>query len=377
MPRSSAPILLSIVSVVSLALGGACTFAPPTGSANSGSAAAGGPLGSGASSGTGTGLVSGGGAQSGSANNGGMNCATVNQPVNKLPPDILLIQDKSGSMADSADGSCTQNCGMNSKWSQMTAGLMQVLTSTDMGVNWGLKWFASPNGGTCGVNQGADVPIAAMNAARINTAIMGQNPSSSTPTRMAVNAGAAYMMTVNDANPKFLLLATDGLPNCIPTNNGGTCTNNCQTSDMQGAIDAVTTAAGMGFPTFVVGIATTSDPTSDATLNAMAMMGGKPQANGPPYYYPVANQQDLVNALGSIVSIASTCVFTIPQPPNNSTDQTHIGVQVNGTDLPQDTSHANGWDFSGTGQVTVYGSQCNAIMAGTATVAIVFKCIVG
>jgi len=371
MPRSSAPLL----SVVIFALGGACTFAPPA-AGGAGATSGGGPLGSAASSGTGTGLIGGGGAQTGQANISGMNCAAVMQPVAKLPPDILLIQDKSGSMNDAADGSCTGNCGANSKWSQTTAALTQVLTSTDATVNWGLKFFASPNGGACGVTNGADVAIAANNSGAINNLIGRTTPGNSTPTRMAVGAGSAYMSTVNDANPKFLLLATDGLPNCIPTTGGGTCTNNCQTSDMAGAVQAVTDALSAGFPTFVVGIATSSDPTSDQTLNAMAMAGGKPQASGPPYYYPVASQQQLVDALNAIVVIAGTCVFTIPPPPNSDTDQMHIGVQVNGTEISHDTGHSNGWDYTGTNQVTVYGSSCDAIMAGTATVQIVFKCIV-
>src|SRR5262249_1312437 len=200
----------------------------------------------------------------------------------------------------------------------------------------------------------------------------GQTPGNSTPTRAAVAAGSAYMGTVNDANPKFLLLATDGLPNCMPGCSGNTA---CQASDMSGAIQAVTDAANAGFPTFVVGIATTSDPMSDATLTGMANAGGRPRA-GSPTYYPVMNQQDLVDALNAIVVIAGTCVFTIPNPPNSDTDAMHIGVQVNGAEINRDTGHSNGWDYTGTNQVTVYGSSCNAIMAGTATVAIVFKCIV-
>ncbi len=365
MPRSSA---LVVVIVAGFAIG-ACTFAPPA--AGGAAASNGGPLGSGASSGTGTGLIGGGGAQTGTGNITGMNCAAVPQAVAKLPPDILLVQDKSGSMNDAADGSCTGNCGANSKWSQTIAALMQVMTATDTDVNWGLKFFTSPNAGTCGVNDGADVAIAANNAARINTTLGNTTPGSSTPTRVAIEKGAAYLMTVNDQNPKFLLLATDGLPNCIPGN------SNNQAADMQGAIDAVTNAAGAGFPTFVVGIATTSDPMSDATLNGMATAGGKPRANGPPSYYPVMNQQDLVSALMSIVTIAGTCTFQIPAPPNNDTDANHIGVTVNGTEIPQDKNHTNGWDYSGTGQVVVYGSSCNAIMATPpAPVEIVFKCIV-
>jgi len=157
------------------------------------------------------------------------------------------------------------------------------------------------------------------------------------------------------------------------------CSGNtaCQASDMNGAISAVTDAATAGFPTFVVGIATTSDPTSDATLTGMANAGGKPRA-GTPSYYPVMNQADLVAALNAIVVIAGTCVFTVPPPPNNDTDQMHIGVTINGTEIPQDKNHTNGWDFSGTNQVTVYGSNCNAIMSGNPPpmVQIVFKCSV-
>src|SRR6185369_11920465 len=143
MPRSSA---LYVVIAATIALG-ACSFAPPQ--AGGGAASTGSPIGAGASSGTGTGLIGGGGAQTGQANINGMNCAEVPQAVAKLPPDILLILDKSGSMNDSADGTCTGSCGANSKWSQTTAAVTQVITATDMVANWGLKFFTSPGGGMC------------------------------------------------------------------------------------------------------------------------------------------------------------------------------------------------------------------------------------
>ena len=36
------------------------------------------------------------------------NCGAIQSEAMKLPPDILIIQDKSGSMAESADGTCMQ-----------------------------------------------------------------------------------------------------------------------------------------------------------------------------------------------------------------------------------------------------------------------------
>ena len=52
---------------------------------------------------------------------------------------------------------------------------------------------------------------------------------------------------------------------------------------------------------------------------------------------------------------------------------------VDGNELPKDTNHANGWDYTSTGMtaVQVYGSTCDAIMNGQAkSVEIVFKCII-
>src|SRR5262249_60569414 len=108
----------------------------------------------------------------------------------------------------SADGTCTGNCGANSKWSQTTAALMQVITATDASVNWGLKFFASPGGGMCTVNNGADVPIAGNNANAVNNAINGQTPGNSTPTRAAVAAGPADRGRGNSANQASLLLGS-------------------------------------------------------------------------------------------------------------------------------------------------------------------------
>ena len=66
-----------------------------------------------------------------------------------LPPDILIVQDRSLSMTDDnndqpcAGGSASGdgNCGAASKWSQTTTALNTVLSQTDTSVNWGLYWL--------------------------------------------------------------------------------------------------------------------------------------------------------------------------------------------------------------------------------------------
>src|SRR5262249_20809033 len=136
-------------------------------------------------------------------------------------PDILIVQDRSGSMDnDSTDTSCTGGCGAMSKWAQVFAAVQQVVTTTDTTVNWGLKFFADADN-TCGVNNGVAVQVATGTGNAIvqqyqtpTKANGGLTNGSRTPTRAAVAAGAAYLMGLTDMNPRYILLATDGLPNC-------------------------------------------------------------------------------------------------------------------------------------------------------------------
>jgi hypothetical protein len=377
MPRSNA-LVVTFGLLVAAAYGFAgCGFAP---AAKGGAgASSGSPLGTAASSGSGTGLVGGGTNQTGHAAVTGMNCAMVQQPLAKEPPDILIIQDASGSMNnDITDTSCgNSGCGAMSKWAQMTPAINMVVAQTQGTVNWGLKFFADQDA-TCGVTNGVAVPIAPNNANMIATAIMGRTSAnggvtngSRTPTRLAENAGAAYLRGLTDQNPRFILLATDGLPNCAPGADSAA-------DDSAGAVMAVANAEAMGIPTFVVGVATSGMGTADTTLSSMANAGGYPRS-GSPSYYNVSTTAEFVNVLMTLVGVAASCTFTVPDPPNSDTDRAHIGVLVNGTELQRDTNHANGWDYTTSGMtaVEVFGPQCDAIKNGNATsVEIVFKCII-
>src|SRR5262245_13097471 len=118
MPRSNALVIAVGLFAASYGFAG-CGFAPAGSGSSGAGASSGGPLGSGASNGGG--LVGGGAAQNGHGAVTGMNCAAVQQPVAKLPPDILIVLDASGSMNnDIADMSCNNGCGATSKWAQMT-----------------------------------------------------------------------------------------------------------------------------------------------------------------------------------------------------------------------------------------------------------------
>jgi hypothetical protein len=309
---------------------------------------------------------------------GNMGCATFPKSSSKLPPDILIVLDASGSMnEDQTNTSCgNQGCGATSKWALMTPAINQVVSDTQAEVNWGLKFFA--DSGSCGVNNNAAVPVAGMNATAIAASIMGRTSAnggvmngSSTPTRAAENAAVTYLngLAAMDQNPKFIVLATDGQPNCPAS--GSTSTD-----DSPGAITAVTNAKTAGYPTFVVGIAT-GGGAAETTLNSMATAGGYPQAGAATQYYAVSDTAGFASVLRTLVGMASTCNFSIPTPPTNdgTTSREDISVTGDNGTIPQDAN--NGWTYTDTTHtsITLHGSSCDAVMAGTImTVTIIFNC---
>jgi len=289
---------------------------------------------------------SGGGGAGGSIDNSpdAMNCGTADFGLQRVPADVVIVLDRSGSMQDPPPS------GGAAKWDQVTAAINQALGSLQNAIRWGLKFF--PSDDQCGVNPGVDVQVSDASYMQIPGAIGGQYPGGGTPTTDAVHLAGQYLAGIQGPNPKYLLLATDGQPTCA----GGVGFG----GDDQAAIQAVGDVAGMGIHTFVVGIAT--DPMADATLNQMAQNGREPRPGGPPSYYPVGNQQDLTNALMAIAGRVGSCVFPLQMAPP---DPNMVRVTANGMIVPRDSAHMNGWDYGPNNlSIIFYGSWCNQLQSG-------------
>jgi hypothetical protein len=297
------------------------------------------------------------------------NCGVVTTNLQRLPPDILIALDRSGSMRQLPDGtrgddgmgmtSCHTDPACTSKWEEMAPAIQEVVTQTSMEVNWGLKFFGSGGGGnnnSCNVTNTVEVAIAPDNATAVNAAIAGvMTPDTGTPTARVMDVSATYMGGLTTPNPKFILLATDGQPTCR--------NNSAMNADDAAAITAVTNAAMDGVPTFVVGISTANNMMANQTLSAMANAGTRPRM-GDPTYYPVNNRAELVTALRAIATAAGSCTMPlsgVPPDPNN------VGVRVNG-DMRVPQSTTDGWSYgAGMRSIILNGSYCTAVMNGTYT----------
>jgi hypothetical protein len=161
-------------------------------------------------------------------------------------------------------------------------------------------------------------------------------------------------MSLTTPNPRYMVLATDGLPNCNGADNMG---------DDQATIQAVTDLAAAGIPVFVIGVGTQDllggSAGGDATLSAMAKAGGKPRA-GNPSYYPVTTSADFSAALATIGGQIVSCTLQIKTPP----DPTNIAVEADGKRVPP--SATNGWQY-GPGMKTIQltGTWCTDYQNGT------------
>jgi len=389
------------LAIVAVFAAGGCNGFKMAGSTYAGGAGRGGNGGAAGTGGTGgMGGMGGTGGAAGTTGRGGtgpliiidagdgdrptVNCGGKSKTGMKVAPDILILLDRSGSMNDCLmpDAGMNMNCGANSKWAKLIPAITQVVGETDTEVNWGLKFFPDNSASTCSVTSTAAVDVAPGNGAAITTAIMAATQTNGgvvgyngTPTRAAETGAATYLGTLTDSSPKFILLATDGLPTCPASGAGGMM--GAMGDDSASAPPAVAAANTAGFKTFVVGISTTGP--ADTTLSNMANAGGLART-GTPSYYPVASSDELAAAIRTLIGVAATCTFQIGPAPTDdgSTSLDKIDVFGDGKPIMRDTTHTDGYDYTDATkmQIQVYGSRCADIMSGAIVeVSVTFACI--
>ena len=325
------------------------------GSGGTGGGGAGGAGGSGGTGGTGGTGGSGGGGMSN-------NCGVMNFMLAKGgTPDLLIIQDRSGSMAWDAAGNMNPPVGTPTRWSSITAAINQVVSSVNT-VDWGLLFFPGipilpiPD---CSVSSTPAVGCGPNTASAIAKAISGATPNGGTPTMEAINAGVMYFKGNTDGRGHYMLLATDGEPGCGIAD------------ETTGSEQAVTSAAMAGIKTIVVGIGSTG---ADATLSVLANNGGMPNMTaGQKPYYEVSSTADLVTVLNKIAGQIVSCNYPLQMAPPNPD---YLEIDGNGMTIPRDKTHMNGWDYGPNNlSIDFYGPACDALQKGvTTSVSAIFGC---
>ena len=314
-------------------------------------------------------------------------CSTTTADARRLPVNLLIVLDRSGSMQESG------------KWVAAQNGLRTLLGRLDGGIRVGLTMFPAPSGvgpaDRAATYASPVVPIEALSAnrSRLLSTLSNASPSGNTPMYCATEGSRNYYDAFTMDGSRNVILITDGAP-----------TSECTTAPMcqllppdfacllaQSSVASnevrVSVARGArGTPPIRYFIAGTPDA-SDTFLSDLAFTGNTARTpdcqRTTSCHYRLETgsfEADLSRALDDIRGRAVSCEFAVDADPAR-VDPTRVNVNVTAgggaaTVVPRDVDHNNGWDYSpGMRSVVLHGPACDRVLADDgAQVRIVFGC---
>ncbi len=324
-------------------------------------------------------------------------------PAVSDPPTLYFVLDRSGSMNDAFGASDV------SKYETARGALRDVLLAIGHRVRYGAAVFpaiASSDGCTPGrqvfpttlgdsptfAESGRTGPVLADFLRRLGYA----EGNGGTPTAQTL---AELAPTLVELGPRtYVVLATDGAPNCneeaecgvdscslniegIPLA-GRACSGgrNCCDPEVEGdgaqrycvdsepLVDAVADLAGLGVPTYVIGM-----PGAEAygeVLERLAEAGGTAR-DGSPSFYDAADTGALTDALYDIgTGVAISCSIELESSPS---DPGLVNLYFDGRVVLSDREE--GWTWTGERSLEVRGAPCDELKSGAVYEAeVVFGC---
>jgi hypothetical protein len=296
-----------------------------------------------------------------------MNCGEATFALESIPPNVMLVLDKSGSMLISwdQDGNGSPD---GTRWNSLHTVVQFVTSSFDDTVNFGAVLFpsrdAEPVFGeeACLVNEAPEVPVAPTNSAAILAGIPGANSSQifgATPATAGMVTAVAHLETLDPTVPRFIILVTDGAANCSEDADLSNCPSagpGCQLMEVydENFAEVVAAARDDGIPTFVVGIDIADELQGEGldgapevntfeALNEVAIAGGQPR-DGDEKFYNTLNENELMSALEVIAAQVVSCTIPLNPAPENPG---FVEIEIDGTLIPavSDCDSEDGWVY--------------------------------
>ncbi len=285
-----------------------------------------------------------------------MACQESSSDVAAVPPDVMFLLDRSGSMLEIGFDLLDPN---KNRWQSLYESVEGVVGGgADATVAFGAKTFSTAGFGQCGVSPQPDVPIMLNNAALLLATIPGPmaQVNGGTPTNLGLEMTMDYMKQFDGiGGAKFVILITDG---------GIMCTMDVN----QALADAVALISdsylNFDITTYVVGIAPSNFGPAQQ-LDAMAEVGGAPKMGlGGEDFYRADDAQQLADALAQVVedSYATSCVINIEEAPFFP-DLTQVVVDGQSFGLVDDCDLQDGfvWTDDTFLQIELCGTACELL----------------
>jgi hypothetical protein len=308
----------------------------------------------------------------------GSQCECLDVPLFVDPPTIYFVLDRSGSM------------GVNDKWTQIRVVVGQIMRGLGPRANFGATMFpgqannCAPGDEVMSI-RGGDPPSSSVDGPTTTMllAVTRVTPNGGTPTASTLNAVRSTLRGVSGR--VFVILATDGAPNCNATAPCGfdQCQPNIEDlpgcpregpfncceppnghpedcNDGSPTLSAIAALKAAQVPVYVVGLPGAG--TYGTLLDDMATAGGTALPSSPKYFaVTTASSDSMLSALKKVTAkITGTCSFDLKAAP---VDPSVVNVYLDDVVLPYEP--VNGWAISDK-TITLLGSACERVKSGDA-----------
>jgi len=310
-------------------------------------------------------------------------CGETVVALDLVRPNLYFLLDRSGSMNESIPGTFLLD-----RFGAARNAIELVLRDIGHRVNFGASVFPE-HPQECGPGMEVHVTapgdpvsfaLAHENGPQLDSLVFDLlriTPQGVTPTSAALTG--LHDTLVGLPGETFLFLLTDGAPNCnealgcgadqctanieqLPYSASQVCNdsiNCCSTSifgplaclDAQATTDAVTALHDDGVTTFVIGMPGTE--AYETLLGELAQAGGAAREQEP-FYYPVADSDELLETLKSLGGqVSLSCTIELNEIPP---DPDRVNVFLDDTLIAYDEEE--GWAWQGESTVELHGEAC-------------------
>jgi hypothetical protein len=309
-------------------------------------------------------------------------CASSSVDFTSEIPHVLLLVDRSGSMAGAVMGGTSRWEAVRTALVDPTTGLVPLVQAQ---VNLGLALYTGPDRGSIGNEDTVgmedpdfvetevcpylvQVPIALNNYTPIDTAyrplVIRNNSLGQTPTGESIEASLPALTGLDPiAFPgrKVLVLATDGEPDLCADGDD-------EDGGRMRSVEAVQAAFDLGVTTYIISV---GNEVGEEHLHELANLGqGFPADDPMDRFYRANDAMSLAQAFEDIVNGVRDCVFALDGVVKGTGEDGTVTVDG----MPLTFNDPNGWRLSDPSTVELTGAACELVKMGNHEIDIAFPC---